>query len=497
MAMIMGVTASLLLWVPPIWRLRRVMAPVSMVMMAVAAVLTFVITHKALSLLILYFQLLSMFNIMRVSKERMHPRYLYKATLRTSLVLLLLQFLSYVLLIASINLDWTPEHWFLGASVVLLAIQLFLTTSLGRHLKAVNKVYKGGHFTDHELPTVTVAIPARNETEDLESCLHSLIESNYPKLEIIVLDDCSQQPRTPEIIRAFAHDGVRFLAGKPAPEDWLAKNYAYQQLLDAASGDYILFCGVDVRFSSQTIRELVEQVLVRNKLMISVMPINSRPRPFQLESLIAQPLRYAWELMLPRRRFASPSVLSTCWIANSGFIQKSGGFAAVSRMIHPEAYLAKLAAKHNDCYSFIASSSELGLFCNKSLAEQRSTFIRTRYPQLHKRPEAVGIQALTHLFVNFSPLLLVLTSTIMEWWLVAAIAFLTTALALYNYSRVVNQTYRQNYLVSYIVQPLAILYDVGMVHYSMWRYEFRDVIWKDRNVCVPVMHVEPHLPTLP
>jgi hypothetical protein len=30
----------------------------------------------------------------------------------------------------------------------------------------------------------------------------------------------------------------------------------------------------------------------------------------------------------------------------------------------------------------------------------------------------------------------------------------------------------------------------------MYKYEFREVIWKERNVCVPVMHVTPHLPKI-
>jgi hypothetical protein len=32
---------------------------------------------------------------------------------------------------------------------------------------------------------------------------------------------------------------------------------------------------------------------------------------------------------------------------------------------------------------------------------------------------------------------------------------------------------------------------------SMFKYEFSTVIWKDRNICIPVMHVIPKLPDLP
>ena len=51
------------------------------------------------------------------------------------------------------------------------------------------------------------------------------IASDYPKLEIIVLDDCSQD-RTAEIIRNFAHDGVRFIQSEDNKDNWLDKNKA-------------------------------------------------------------------------------------------------------------------------------------------------------------------------------------------------------------------------------------------------------------------------------
>jgi hypothetical protein len=41
-----------------------------------------------------------------------------------------------------------------------------------------------------------------------------------------------------------------------------------------------------------------------------------------------------------------------------------------------------------------------------------------------------------------------------------------------------------------------VAYDMAILHYSMWQYEFSEVDWKGRNICVPAMHVIPHLPKL-
>jgi hypothetical protein len=62
------------------------------------------------------------------------------------------------------------------------------------------------------------------------------------------------------------------------------------------------------------------------------------------------------------------------------------------------------------------------------------------------------------------------------------------------YRRIVTLTYRHRFINSFWLLPVAGVYDVGLLNYSMWQYEFNEVIWKSRNVCIPVMHVVPTLP---
>ena len=87
------------------------------------------------------------------------------------------------------------------------------------------------------LPTVSVCIAARNEVHALSQCLERVLQSDYEKLEVLVLDDSSEDD-TPHIIKSFAHAGVRFIAGRDIPAGWLGKNHANQTLALEASGDY-------------------------------------------------------------------------------------------------------------------------------------------------------------------------------------------------------------------------------------------------------------------
>lgn len=425
----------------------------------------------------------------------MHERYLRQATLRTSLVLLFLQTVLAVLWIM-----WNAWHetghviWGLIAAIQLVvAALIFISTA--RRLRRTTWPKKAKALYVADLPTLTVAIPARNETEDLKACLESLIASDYSKLEILVLDDCSQTRRTPEIIRSFAHDGVRFLEGEEPKPTWLSKNQAYDHLLREASGQYILFCGVDARFAQSSLRQLVSVMLDKKKTMMSLLPW--RAAGAERRVAIVQAMRYVWELAPPRRLFGRPPVLSTCWIAKRDELARAGGFVAVARAIIPEAYFAKVLSKKDDSYSFMRASRHLGIESTKPIKEQHDTAIRMRYPQLRRRPENVFLLGQVYGFFMLLPFALVIAGFWISIGTAAHIMVAATA-ALYTfiYLRIIAATRTGSPWFGFGALPVGLSYDLALLHVSMWKYEFSELDWKGRNVCIPAMHVIPHLPKI-
>ncbi|HSW66816.1 MAG TPA: glycosyltransferase family 2 protein [Bacillota bacterium] len=480
-------------WVRPVWRLRKWLAPVCMLLTAFASGGIALWRPNVFSVLIGFIGLYRVFNYLRLVEARMHERYLYLATRRTGLVLLGLQ--------AAVGAGWLAwERWHESGSVWTLATLVMLGAAaalLASTLRSLNRTawpQISGHLSDQELPTVSVAIPARNETEDLEQCLQSVIASDYPKLEILVLDDCSQIKRTPEIIRSFAHDGVRFVQGDEPSDTWLPKNQAYDKLVREASGEYIVFAGVDVRFGRDSLRQLMTLLIRKNKVMASILPW--RHEQAERRFALPQAMRYFWELMPPRRLFNRPPVLSTCLVIKKEAVTHAGGFVAVARSITPEAFFArKLIA--TDGYSFMRASLASGIESSKASREQLETAVRTRYPQLHRRPENVVLLSL----LMTGALLLPFVLAIGGFWLpigglAQALAALACALLIAAYWLMTTATRTGSRWFGLVGLPLGVMYDIGMQHYSMWQYEFSTVEWKGRNVCIPAMHVIPHLPKL-
>lgn len=378
----------------------------------------------------------------------------------------------------------------------LVTIQVFVSAmaflSLLRTITKATHRKNTNHFADSELPTVSVAIPARNETTDLEACLHSLIANDYPKLEILVYDDCSQD-KTAEIIKSFAHDGVRFISGSEPQDRWLAKNQAYEKLRDEATGEILMFCGVDTRFGPRAIRALVTTMLNRKKSMISVLPLRHYATP---DGTLIQPMRYWWELVPPRRFFNRPPALSTCWLITRQALNSLGGFKAVSRAIIPETYFARELAVRDDAYSFIRADEELDVQTVKSFEEQRNTAIRTRYPQLKRRPENIMLLFAAELLFLIGPFVLAIASILFGNIILATGAIISSFLLTLTHTLIIHITCPANVPLAFINFPAVVISELGLLILSMYRYEFGKVIWKERNVCIPVMHVTPRLPKI-
>jgi glycosyltransferase involved in cell wall biosynthesis len=465
---------------------RRAAAIVFIVVMAASSSMLLVNRLNVATILLFVIALYECVNMARLIRARLQAIYLRHTTLRTAIWLGCTQ-----LLVGLLWFGWAYQllSSFVGwiiVSLLFVVVGLVVLLSTRRTVqKTLSPILPATVLTENNVPTLTVAIPARNETQDLEECLASVIASNYPKLEILVLDDCSQNKRTPEIIRSFAHAGVRFLQGAAPQEDWLAKNQAYQQLLDEASGELVLFCGVDVRFSPTSLRMLVASLQVKHKSMVSLIPKNvSTPSN-------VQPMRYAWEIALPRRLFRHPPALSTCWLASRDMLVKAGGFAAVRRFILPEKYFADISSHNDDGYSFMQANEQLDVTSVKIVSEQRATTVRVWYPRLHRRLEFVMLVAMGELFCGAGPVV-VLVAALMGY--VPVFATTSAGVALFmlivTYRNIYALTYRHFGWITLFGLPIAVISDVALLHYSMIRYEFSNVIWKDRNVCIPIMHLD-------
>ena len=99
------------------------------------------------------------------------------------------------------------------------------------------------------LPTVSVIIPNFNNAPYLPECLESVLTQSYPRLEVVVCDDCSDDASW-EILERFAaaHPNLQLLRNGVN----LGVSRTRHRAIEAATGTYIATLDGDDRYCSDT-----------------------------------------------------------------------------------------------------------------------------------------------------------------------------------------------------------------------------------------------------
>lgn len=121
---------------------------------------------------------------------------------------------------------------------------------------------------------LSVIIPARNEENNIATCLDSLAVQDYPKdlLEIIVADDHSTD-ETAGIVSRYANSGIKFLELKKESTDSLkaagGKKSAISAAIKKSSGTLIITTDADCVFPEQWLSTLVSFYETFNPVFIA------------------------------------------------------------------------------------------------------------------------------------------------------------------------------------------------------------------------------------
>ncbi|HUO50964.1 MAG TPA: glycosyltransferase family 2 protein [Gemmatimonadaceae bacterium] len=125
--------------------------------------------------------------------------------------------------------------------------------------------------TPPNAPLVSVIIPARNEAHNIARCLASVLGSTYRGIEVIVVDDRSED-ETATIAQGFAdRDGrVRVIEAPPLPDGWFGKQWACENGGMAANGGVLLFTDADTVHGPELVARAVNAMQARAVDMLSV-----------------------------------------------------------------------------------------------------------------------------------------------------------------------------------------------------------------------------------
>lgn len=185
----------------------------------------------------------------------------------------------------------------------------------------MNLVYLHAGSSSHSdpLPSLTICVPARNEASNLRRLLPSLLQQQYPTLEIVVWDDGSEDA-TWDILQSIDDDRLSAYQGDGPPDGWVGKVHALYQCTRHASGTCYLFLDADAELTKpDALRQLVSRHQAANTAVSTGLP-RFRGAAQLLVSLV--PYSLLTGLPWPLVRHTSLPILSAlngqCWLVDAG-----------------------------------------------------------------------------------------------------------------------------------------------------------------------------------
>src|SRR3982750_998794 len=192
--------------------------------------------------------------------------------------------------------------------------------------------------TSSGIPQISVLIPARNEERSIRAAIESVLSSRDVELELIVLDDHSED-QTGEIVRGMAHDlRLRLEFAPELPSGWCGKQFACLTLARLASHDILVFLDADVRLDPRGLSRMVAFLENSNAVLVSGFP-HQEVCSFY-ERLLLPLMHFLLLGFLPMdlmRRRLDPSLGAGCgqlFVARSSAYWAMGGHAAIRESRH-------------------------------------------------------------------------------------------------------------------------------------------------------------------
>jgi hypothetical protein len=183
-------------------------------------------------------------------------------------------------------------------------------------------------------PPVSVLIPARNEERSIASAVESALASRGVTVEVLVLDDHSEDS-TAALVAGIARrdERVRLLPAPTLPEGWCGKQHACHVLAGAARHPLLCFLDADVRLEPDGLARLIAFGQRSGAGLVSGVP-RQETGTF-LERLVIPLIHFVLLGFLPvawMRRSRRPAFAAGCgqlFLARREAYERAGGHAAI------------------------------------------------------------------------------------------------------------------------------------------------------------------------
>ncbi len=110
-------------------------------------------------------------------------------------------------------------------------------------------------LSDGECPTVSLLFAARDEAARLPQALPTQLAQDYPRYEVIAVDDRSRDATQQILDECVGHrKNLKVIHLTELPKGWLGKPHALNVAYGDAKGEWLVFTDADVRMGPDLLR---------------------------------------------------------------------------------------------------------------------------------------------------------------------------------------------------------------------------------------------------
>lgn len=157
----------------------------------------------------------------------------------------------------------TLAHLLAGIGVLGSLVWIGLFVEAGRHRKQIRRL---ADLPETEppggWPRLAVIVAARDEAEHVERAVRSMLALDYPRLQVIAVDDRSTDATGAILDRLAGADPrltVRHI--EQLPDGWLGKTHALQTAAGATDASWLLFTDADVIYAPGALRRVLSDAV--------------------------------------------------------------------------------------------------------------------------------------------------------------------------------------------------------------------------------------------
>jgi len=168
---------------------------------------------------------------------------------------------------------------------ILAGVLLALTSVVGavwasRHVLVRAERRKGLLLTEaspgppDEAPRIAVMVAAKDEAANIETCVRTMLDQDYPNFELIVCNDRSEDGTAGIVERIATEDSrLRLVNITELPDGWCGKNNAMQTGIAATDAPWICMTDADCwQTSRRTLSVAMQYALDTGADLLSVLP---------------------------------------------------------------------------------------------------------------------------------------------------------------------------------------------------------------------------------